>query len=126
MREIKFRAWDGEKMVDVDSSRYWLGQNGCVFDYVNRTEHEWKIMQYTGLKDNNGKEIYEGDIVTCNAKNSIKWSAKGRVEFINGQFAINVGEEPAVDDDSDHYAHFWSHDNFEIIGNIYENSSLSC
>lgn len=59
MREIKFRAWDaiGKKMwYDVESHKV---QNFKV----NKEKEQWFIMQYTGLKDKNGKEIYEGDIL---------------------------------------------------------------
>ena len=65
MREIKFRAWDGNKMrhkgfsIDSHGAAYWTG------DYLMEIWpfEEESIMQYTGLKDNNGKEIYEGDVL---------------------------------------------------------------
>jgi len=76
MREIKFRAWDGEKMVSPDYIRrdgvaIWE-ENSCV-------ERSSCIMQSTGLKDKNGVEIYEGDVVKWDEKNGgniedVQWS----------------------------------------------------
>lgn len=61
-REIKFRAWDGKKMID----NYCFLNKNKGNHFFAEDENEFgniiAVMQYTGLKDKNGKEIYEGDI----------------------------------------------------------------
>ena len=69
MREIKFRAWDfkSEQMFEVDEIR--MRGNAYTVSIIGFSDKQWltpertAIMQYTGLLDKNGKEIYEGDIV---------------------------------------------------------------
>lgn len=114
MREIKFRAWD--------STRNLMGR---VIDVGDRLDREiWQgdditLMQFTGLKDKNGKEIYEGDVVRGNplGANNIE---TGIVQWMNdGWF---VSDETERDNEKRlHYDFFGS---VEIIGNIYENPEL--
>jgi uncharacterized phage protein (TIGR01671 family) len=67
MREIKFRAWDGEVMSDPftlgDVSDGLVYQGCAAFGYEAFDIVDKEIMQYTGIKDKNGKEIYEGDVI---------------------------------------------------------------
>ena len=105
MRELKFRAWDktDKEMVlnpDVNTN----GQksfNNLIYSIQKR----FVFMQYTGLKDKNGKEIYEGDIL--NSGDGVNR------EVISLEFVFHlVGEN------------VWYGEESEIIGNIYENPEL--
>jgi len=113
MREIKFRIWSDKKM-DYSPVTYteWLNDN-FEFDGYNEGE-EPVVMQFTGLKDKNGKEIYEGDIVKrwINSRGLIYPSMYKKniitIEFKNSSWNI----KPKL------------LDRLEIIGNIYENKEL--
>lgn len=114
MREIKFRAWDKkQECMDYD---FYVHSNGGIFDKARTSydtpnieieeENNFEIMQYTGLKDKNGKDIYEGDIIendTCIYQ----------IEFKDGLFR-----------DTDGFLLCDIYDYSEIIGNIYENQEL--
>ena len=119
MREIKFRAWlkEERKMVNVET--LFIGINRLCFgnskteDLFFRDFEEVELMQYTGLKDKNGKEIYEGDIYHVGDKNIrylVVWFDSG---FEGKQLR------------STSYAGLksWAKD-IEILGNIYENKNL--
>ena len=122
MREIKFRAWDkeNEKMMKVSSLHL---ENKEISVKENGTFHLFRmqdLMQFTGVKDKNGKEIYEGDIVLIKLDETSTWY-KTVVGFKKGAFIANLI-------DKEDYVYIFHHgftdDDFEIIGNIYENKSL--
>lgn len=121
-REIKFRAWDKScnKMRGISGLQdcFSLRSDGvCNEDYI--------LMQYTGLKDQNGKEIYEGDIVTIEY-------GKGVVEYSEKQamFIINwIGDNEAYNEslayNPRNYIYGKTRKDIEVIGNIYENHELT-
>lgn len=122
MRKIKFRAWDkeNEKMMKVSSLHL---ENKEISVKENGTFHLFRmqdLMQYTGLKDKNGKEIYEGDIVLIKLDETSTWH-KTVVGFKKGAFIANLI-------DKEDYVYIFHHgftgDDFEIIGNVYENKNL--
>lgn len=113
MREIKFRAWDGEKMISPDS----IDRNGVAHWKENSIPETSKtLMQYTGLKDSKGTEIYEGDILTGGFE--IKWCNHG--------YDDTLAFHP-IDKNDNHVNYYyggWDAEDFEVIGNIHENPEL--
>ena len=139
MREIKFRAFlkEKKKMLPVtyltlsDEEGEQVGvadcnNEGCVLcvDYYDYEKVE--LMQYTGLKDKNGREIYEGDV--------FRWEEDsiGVIKYKDASFYLETNI--ALPGDSFQYPGFYSpwlktikHEletELEIIGNIYEDSHL--
>ena len=77
-------------------------------------KHKGELMQFTGLKDKNGKEIYEGDIIGWKSTRKVKkWTYREVVKDIREFYANMINER------SD--GAYW---HYEIIGNIYENPEL--
>ena len=130
MREIKFRAWDEKEKCWV--SGFAIHQSGMFSDWAGCkkingqcvAEADWKyqheiphikIMQYTGLKDRHGQEIYEGDILRDDEMglNVVRWE--------DGSFWLEMfyeGGQSLMEHLSDY------NEVCEVIGNIYENPEL--
>ncbi len=123
MREIKFRAWDGKKMYyDPILHDGLMFETGRDFDDWTPCDH--KLMQYTGLKDKNGIEIYEGDIVRIECEITFSSDSKYEIKWSNGGFyAVSDGKfcgEPSQIWDSLAPQGDRKPSEMSIIGNIYE------
>ena len=110
MREIKFRGWNGKEMIDWEEIDYW--------QKVLEGSTQLIPLQFTGLKDKNGKEIYEGDIIQYYKFNTITKTeilSKFKVVFCEGSFMQESPENTIAEQ-------FYEWDEVSVIGNIYENS----
>lgn len=114
MREIKFRA------LDKKGKWVYYGSGLCgTVDYLELMQNTES--QYTGLKDVNGVEIFEGDIVSL--WYAPRATAKGRIKFENGAFYFKTTQaEPNICLAYD--CVYENGNEFTVIGNIYENPEL--
>lgn len=131
----KFRAWDKEEnlwikvaslVFDEEGEMWYLGPVMDDFNpvyYENELGKTWEIMQSTGLKDKNGVEIFEGDIVSVRNHPFQKTEKSGAGIEIDGDYAISWNEGDLT----------WCAGNLllarlkpyvTVAGNIYENPEL--
>lgn len=127
MREIKFRVWDENKKVMLSQIGSWYFNdeyNEVAFhmNEVTFSDHKYlKLMQYTGLKDKNGTEIYEGDILEIT-------ELSGRIgEYKVGRYTVNFDAGAYVAGNSyvagSYRLGLVAH-RAKVIGNIYEHPHL--
>lgn len=118
----KFRAWlkNDKEIIDVDEIHWFNGELDIIGDYITfvRKADEIELMQSTGLKDKNGKEIFEGDIVDYKGRKAVvKWHGS-YASFIY-RFVDELNKRV-----SEWHPLFLAYYHFEVIGNIYENKEL--
>jgi uncharacterized phage protein (TIGR01671 family) len=117
MREIKFRAWDKtNKMWRQPGNAFEISViSGAVQQNYRDTSADVELMQYTGLKDKNGVEIYEGDILKLNDMVfTFEWVEKYSLGFYCGwkiKHISGYNGSPSMED-------------CEVIGNIHQNPEL--
>ena len=121
MRSIKFRAWDKEveEMINVarfDFADYTIYTH--LFADGGRLAENCYIMQFTGLTDKNGKEIYEGDVVIGShrsQRDDEQMFIEQSVTFLNGCFMFGNWNA---------HEYFNMHRGIEVIGNVYQDKHL--
>ena len=129
MRTIKFRAWDKKAKCMISVGKISFPANK-VFAYTD--DQDWglledvkisELMQFTGLKDRNGVEIYEGDIVSIKSQYETDQpiDTKAKVEFSDGSFRIDFYAMILNWAVLEYTKSNWL---IEVIGNIYESKNL--
>ena len=137
-RPIKFRAWSKKSQTMIQVTGYWWEEEGCNSENLAEgfSYDKYVLMQYIGLKDKNGKEIYEGDILIAEIGKTyfrpyesyetalVVWSPFGKGFVMDTSGRHGIGDEkygdyyPILKWDSQERV------SYMIIGNIFENPEL--
>lgn len=131
-REIKFRLWSkiGKKFIETDNPDldFVINNNGYLYSIENfygeiyiLPQMDIEVLQFTGLQDRNGKEIYEGDILKYNFLYDGRLKHTSPVTYLETQASFGLkdiygNEIPLYRITANNY--------FEVVGNIYENPEL--
>ena len=143
-RKIKFRAWMSNGFSEEEFRMYYHDEMGDgiltdAIEEVNENKYGTVLMQYTGLKDKNGVEIYEGDIVRISYTN---WGSKHlsseprHKEMTIDEYMIDIAKIKVIHYDTNGFyasnklngysetMECGKYGFIEVIGNIYENKDL--
>lgn len=116
MRQLKFKAWDKTDKFMTDP--FSLGSVNAGDGY----DDEWVVLQFTGVLDKNGKEIFEGDVVSISAGYSgDHWYEKSIAKIIYDEFEF-YPENPHDEYGLTYQENPWQE--MTVIGNVYENPEL--
>jgi uncharacterized phage protein (TIGR01671 family) len=119
MREIKFRAWhiELEYMIDWETMRKDAPQ-GWLMNAL--TDDQYEFMQYTGLNDDNGVDIYDGDIIRVIEEGTRSNFDRGLYRVCCGEYSLNL----TFNKDGYVYGKNDIRGKRLVVGNIYENPEL--
>lgn len=133
MREIKFRAWNikEERMIQNIQQEYDGREEDCFAQFIEQTgrhgregeKGKYHVMQYTGLKDKNGVEIYEGDKIIFDNSDIGGERYKGIVEWNTDPTLDGLCFGLFIPPDIHGFSGWLSTDflgDLEVVGNIYE------
>lgn len=131
-KEIKFRLWSkiGKKFIETNNPNleFVINNNGYLYSIENfygeiyvLPQMDIEVLQFTGLQDRNGKEIYEGDILKYNFPYDGRLKHISPVTYLETQASFGLkdiygNEIPLYRITANNY--------FEVVGNIYENPEL--
>ncbi len=134
MRTIKFRAWHSFDKVMIKDAIFGNTERNHTFIDILEYFNDYRVMQFTGLTDKNGVEIFEGDVIITANKTTAK--------IVFGEFPFRIeSEEEGQDIQDKSIGFFFEHpereyhepfgecakgggSQYEVIGNIYENPEL--
>ena len=116
-REIKFRVWDKRhNSMEYINDLYWFEENG-IHDF---NDDNYIFMQNTGLKDKNGKEIYDSDIV------KVTWGS-GKIVCYEVKYCESLGYHYLRDTknkEDDDIICIYDYSQMDVIGNVFDNPEL--
>lgn len=122
----KFRAWYTPFKGKTIGQEMKYGQAGRLITHAEMAPDKYELMQSTGLKDKNGVEIFEGDIVSVSVRNGFDY-LDNKVCIVKNSIGHSGLVCATVDEDLEYRifnTELFEEYTYEVIGNIYENSEL--